>query len=240
MNATQRPDGGQSGLGVLELQDVVKHYRGLGEEVRAVDGVSMRISQGEMVSVMGPSGSGKTTLLVLMAALLAPEAGVVRYGERDLASLSKRELSGYLMNEVGLISQRNHLWPRTSAVRNASQKLIVKGVGAREARELVSAWLGRVGLADRLEHPAGQLSGGERQRVAIARVLACEPRLILADEPTGSLDSARSEEIVELLHSITRDPDRRAMVVLVTHDKDVAAVADRRYTLRDGKLVDGE
>ena len=117
MNATQRPDGDQSGLRVLELQDVVKHYRGVGEEVRAVDGVSMRISQGEMVSVMGPSGSGKTTLLVLMAALLAPEAGVIRYAERDVASLSKRELSGYLMNEVGLISQRSHLWPRTSAVR---------------------------------------------------------------------------------------------------------------------------
>jgi putative ABC transport system ATP-binding protein len=175
----------------------------------------------------------------LIAALLAPEAGVIRYGERDVASLSQKELSGYLMNEVGLISQRNHLWARTSAVRNASQKLIVKGVGVREARECVSPWLQRVGLGDRLEHPAGQLSGGERQRVAIARVLACEPRLILADEPTASLDSARSEQLVELLHSITRNPDRPAMVMLVTHDKQVAATADRRYTLRDGKLLDG-
>jgi putative ABC transport system ATP-binding protein len=225
---------------MLELENVVKHYRGTGEEVRAVDGVSMRISHGEMVSVMGPSGSGKTTLLVLMAALLSPEAGVIRYADRDLGSFSKGELSGYLMNEVGLISQRSHLWARTSAVRNASQKLIAKGLGVREASERVTPCLERLGLGDRLGHLAGQLSGGERQRVAIARVLACEPRLILADEPTGSLDSARSEEVVDLLHSITREPTHRAIVVLVTHDKDVAAVADRRYGLRDGKLVDAD
>jgi putative ABC transport system ATP-binding protein len=222
----------------LELERVVKHYHGAGEEVRAVDGVSMTISQGEMVSLLGPSGSGKTTLLLLMAALLRAEEGLIRYGERDLASLSESEVSGYLMHEVGFIFQRSHLWPRSSAIRNASEKLIVTGVGVGDARERVIPWLERVGLGDRLEYAAGQLSGGERQRVAIARVLACEPRLILADEPTGSLDSARSKEIVELLRSISRD--RGAMVVIVTHDSEVAALADRRYTLRDGVLVDGE
>jgi len=214
----------------LELEGVVRYYRGVAEEVRAVDGVSMTVSSGETVALLGPSGSGKTTLLLLMAALLRPEAGAVRYGERDLASLSEREVSGYLMNEVGFIFQRSHLWPRSSAIRN--------GVGVLDARERVIPWLERVGLDDRLEHPAGQLSGGERQRVSIARVLACEPRLILADEPTGSLDSARSREVVQLLRSISHD--RGAMVVLVTHDKDVAALADRCYTLRDGKFISGE
>jgi putative ABC transport system ATP-binding protein len=223
---------------VLELDEVVKHYRGAGEEVRAIDGVSMSISEGEMVSLLGPSGSGKTTLLLLMAALLHAEAGAVRYRERDLASLSESEVSGYLMHEVGFVFQRSHLWPRSSAIRNASEKLIVTGVGVSEARERVVPWLERVGLGDRLEHVAGQLSGGERQRVAIARVLACEPQLILADEPTGSLDSVRSVEMVELLRSISRD--RGAMVVIVTHDPAVAALADRRYTLRDGALVEGE
>jgi putative ABC transport system ATP-binding protein len=222
----------------LELEGVVKHYRGAAEEVRAVDGVSMSISQGEMVSLAGPSGSGKTTLLLLMAALLRPEAGAIRYGERDLLSLSEREISGYLTYEVGFIFQRSHLWSRSSAVRNASEKLVASGVGVGKARQRVIPWLERVGLGDRLEYPAAQLSGGERQRVAIARVLACEPRLILADEPTGSLDSARSRETVELLRSIARDSG--AIVVLVTHDRDVAGLADRAYTLRDGKLTPGE
>jgi putative ABC transport system ATP-binding protein len=223
---------------VLELDEVVKHYRGAGEEVRAIDGVSMSVAQGEMVSLLGPSGSGKTTLLLLMAALLRAEAGAIRYRERDLASLSESEVSGYLMHEVGFIFQRSHLWPRSSTIRNASEKLIVTGVGVGDARERVIPWLERVGLGDRLEHAAGQLSGGERQRVAIARVLACEPGLILADEPTGSLDSARSSKIVELLRSISRD--RGAIVVIVTHDPAVAALADRRYTLLDGVLLEGE
>jgi putative ABC transport system ATP-binding protein len=222
----------------LELERVVKHYSATAEEVRAVDGVSMTISQGQMASLLGPSGSGKTTLLLLMAGLLQPEAGTIRYGERDLASLSKSELAGYLMHEVGFIFQHSHLWPRSSAVRNAAEKLILTGVGVREAQERAVPWLERVGLGDRLEYAAGQLSGGERQRVAIARVLACEPRLILADEPTGNLDSARSKEIGELLRSISHD--RGAVVVIVTHDAEIAALADCSYSMRDGILVDGQ
>jgi putative ABC transport system ATP-binding protein len=232
--------GGASGSGAraLELENVVKHYRGVTEEVRAVNGVSMTISEGEMVSLLGPSGSGKTTLLLLMAALLQAEEGVVRYGQRDLTSLSEREVSGYLMHEVGFIFQRTHLWPRSSAIRNAAEKLVATGVGLRDARERVIPWLEQVGLGDRLESPAGQLSGGERQRVAIARVLACEPRLILADEPTGSLDSERSMQVVELLRSLAHD--HGAMVVVVTHDSAVADLADTRYALRDGVLLDDE
>ncbi|HTZ86349.1 MAG TPA: ABC transporter ATP-binding protein [Solirubrobacteraceae bacterium] len=225
------------GRRTLELEGVVKHYRGAAEEVRAVDGVSMRVAQGEIISLLGPSGSGKTTLLLLMAALLQAEAGVIKYGERDLASFSQSELSSYLMHEVGFIFQRNHLWPRSSTIRNAAEKLVATGVGVRDACERVIPWLERVGLGDRLESPAGRLSGGERQRVAIARVLACEPRLVLADEPTGSLDSERSKQIVELLRSISHD--RGAIVVIVTHDANVAELADRSYVLRDGVLVEG-
>jgi putative ABC transport system ATP-binding protein len=222
---------------MLELEGVVKHYRGTGEEVRAVDGVSFRIAPGEIVALHGPSGSGKTTLLLLIAALLKPEEGVIRYRGGDLSALSESEACDYLMRDVGFIYQRFRLMPRVSAVENASRKLLMGGVGMREAQARVVPWLKRVGLGDRLDHPPERLSGGERQRVAIARVLAGEPQLILADEPTGNLDSANSRQIVELLRSIAHE--REAAVLLVTHDLEAAAIADRRCTLRDGKLTDG-
>jgi putative ABC transport system ATP-binding protein len=228
---------GADTAGGLELERVVKHYHGA-EEVRAVDGVSLQIEPGEMVALYGPSGSGKTTLLLLIAALLSPEEGSIRYAGRDLDSLSPNEASDYLLREVGFIFQSFHLMPRVSAVENASIKLLLGGVGMREARARAIPWLERVGLGERLEHAPGELSGGERQRVAIARALAPEPKLILADEPTGNLDSARSREIVELLHAIAHE--REAAVLLVTHDLDAAAIADRRCTLRDGKLSDAQ
>jgi putative ABC transport system ATP-binding protein len=222
---------------MLELEEVVKHYRGAGEEVRAVDGVSLRIAPGEMVALHGPSGSGKTTLLLLIAALLKPERGTIRYDGLDLGSLSESQACEYQLRDLGFVYQRFRLMSRVSALDNASRKLLLGGVGMREARARAVPWLERVGLGDRLERPPEKLSGGERQRVAIARVLACEPRLILADEPTGNLDSARSREIMQLLHSIAHE--REAAVLLVTHDLDAAAIADRRCTLRDGKLTDG-
>lgn len=221
---------------MLELDGVVKHYRGAGEEVCAVDGVSLAIEPGEMIALLGPSGSGKTTLLLLIAALLRPERGTVRYDGRDLSSLSEGQVSDYLLGHVGFIYQNYHLMPRVSAIENASIKLVLGGVGMREAQARASPWLQRVGLGDCFERTPDELSGGERQRVAIARALAGEPRLILADEPTGNLDSARSEEIVALLHAIAHE--RGAAVLIATHDADAAAVADRGCTLRDGKLYD--
>ncbi len=221
---------------VLELEHVVKHYRGAGEEVRAIDGVSLVVQPGEMVALLGPSGSGKTTLLLLVAALLAPERGVIRFDGRDLASLSENEACDYLLKDVGFIYQNFHLMPRVSALENAALKLLLGGKRLREAQAHALPWLERVGLGDRLEHTPGELSGGERQRIAVARALAGEPRLILADEPTGNLDSARSGEMMQLLLSIARE--REAAVVLVTHDTEHATIADRRYVLRDGKLVD--
>jgi putative ABC transport system ATP-binding protein len=222
---------------MLELQGIVKHYQGA-EEVRAIDGVSLTIAPGEMLALLGPSGSGKTTLLLLIAALLRPDAGTIRYQGHDIASLSEREASEYLLRDVGFIFQNFHLMPRVPVLENAARKLLISGMGVRQSQTRALPWLERVGLADRLQHPPEKLSGGERQRVAIARALASEPGLILADEPTGNLDSARSREIVELLGSVARERD--ACVLLVTHDTDVAAVADRCCTLHDGSLVEGD
>jgi putative ABC transport system ATP-binding protein len=223
---------------MLELEGVVKHYHAEGEEVCAVDGVSMTIAPGELVALHGPSGSGKTTLLLLIAALLKAEQGAIRYDGRDLSSFTENEACDYLKRDVGFIYQRFHLQPRVSVLENASIELLLAGVGMREAQARAKPWLERVGLGDRLHRTPEKLSGGERQRVAIARALASEPKLILADEPTGNLDSARSRQIVDLLSSIAHE--RNASVLLVTHDAEAAALADRRLTLRDGKLTDGE
>lgn len=225
-------------MSLLELEDVVKHYRGPSEEVRAIDGVTLSVERGEMLAIRGPSGSGKTTLLLLIAALLKAEAGVIRYQGRELTTMSDREASDYLMHDVGFIYQRFHLMPKVSALENASIKLVLGGLGMRRAQTAAELWLERVGLGDRLEHTPEQLSGGERQRVAIARALTGEPKLVLADEPTGTLDSARSREVVQLLRSIAHE--RGVAVVLVTHDAEAAAVADRNVVLRDGLLLDGK
>jgi putative ABC transport system ATP-binding protein len=220
---------------MLELEDVVRHYHSLGEEVRAVDGVSLALEGGEMLALQGPSGSGKTTLLLLIAALLKPERGVIRFEGRLVSAFGEKEASDYLMRDVGFIYQSPQLMPRVSALENAATYLVLAGVGMREASDRARPWLERVGLADRLDYPPERLSSGERQRIAIARALAGEPKLILADEPTGNLDSARSREVVELLHRIARE--RGAGVLLVTHDAEAAVLADRHLALRDGRLV---
>lgn len=222
---------------MLELEDVVKHYRAEAEEVRAVDGVSLTVAPGEMLALLGPSGSGKTTLLMLIAALLKPDSGAIRYQGRDVSSLSAHDASEYLLHDVGFVFQNFHLLPRVSVIENAARKALLQGAGLRRAEARALPWLERVGLGERLQHTPEKLSGGERQRVAIARVLAGEPSLILADEPTGNLDSVRSREIVGLLGRVAHE--RGACVLLVTHDAEAAMLADRCGTLRDGKLADG-
>ncbi len=221
---------------VLALDGVVKHYPGFGGEVvRAVDGVTLSVGAGEIVALHGPSGSGKSTLLMLAAALMAPDAGVVRFEGRDLATLSAVEASDHQRRNVGFVYQSFHLMAGVPAVENAAIKLLADRVPLRQARRAATPWLERVGLGARLSHTPDQLSGGERQRVAIARALVNQPRLILADEPTGSLDTQRGGEILELLSQIARQ--QRVAVLLVTHDPQAAAVADRVCTLRDGKVV---
>lgn len=219
---------------MLELDRVVKHYRGEGEEVHAIDGVSLNVRSGEMVALHGPSGSGKTTLLKLAGGLLTPEQGTVRFCGSDVSSFSEDETSDYLLRDVGFIYQSFHLMRHVPALENASIKLVLSGVPKRKAQRQALEWLERVGLADRVKRTPEQLSGGERQRVAVARALVGDPRLILADEPTGNLDSARSTEIIALLAEIAHE--HRTAILLVTHDTEAAQIADRKFTLRDGEL----
>jgi putative ABC transport system ATP-binding protein len=227
-----------AGASMLELERVVKHYRAGSEEVRAIENVSLHVGPGEMIAVQGPSGSGKTTLLLAIAGLVKADAGAIRFRGREISSFSEDESSEYLMRDVGFVYQSIQLMAGTTVLENASLKLLLGGIGLREARARARPWLERLGLGDRLTYTPEQLSGGERQRVAIARVLAAEPRLILADEPTGNLDSARSIETVELLRAIATE--RGASVVLVTHDSEAARRAHRSYTLRDGRLSAAE
>jgi len=223
---------------MLELRDLVKHYRSAGEEmVRAVDGVSMSVSPGEMVALYGPSGSGKTTLLLMVAALLTPTSGKVLVNGRDISSLSEREASHFRLREMGFVRQNFDLLPGVTAIDNAVLKLL-KNTPWKEAHQRVQPLLERLGLAERLTHRSETLSMGERQRVMIARALSTEPKLLLADEPTGSLDTQRGREVLELLTELCRE--RGVAIVLVSHDPQAASYADRVLALRDGRLVDYE
>jgi len=223
---------------MLEFRQVVKHYRSGSEVVRAADGVTLTVATGEMVALYGPSGSGKTTLLQLAATLLQPDRGTVAFDGRDLAELTSDQSDDYRRLEVGYIFQDLDLMNGVSARENAALKLLADLVSYESAIEQASTWLRRVGLGHKLDEVPERLSGGERQRVAIATALANEPRLILADEPTGSLDTSRGREILELLHGIAHE--RGAAVLLVTHDPQAAEIADRVHTLRDGRLLDGD
>ncbi len=224
-------------MSTLELRDVTKHYSSGVETVRAVDGISLKVSGGEFVALYGPSGSGKTTLLLLAAGLATPDSGAILFDGRDIGALSEREGSLYRRCDVGFVFQSFHLMPHTSALDNATIKLTGGGYTLREARSKALPWLERVGLAERAEHTPERLSMGERQRVAIARALVNEPRLLLADEPTGNLDSKRSREILALMRDICHE--RGIPGLLVTHDPGAAQFVDRVYTLRDGHLADG-
>lgn len=221
---------------MLELRDLVKHYRsGEGETVRAVDGVSLEVSGGELVTLYGPSGSGKTTLLMLIAALLAPDSGSVSLDGRDLSAMSEREAAHLRLHDLGFVRQALHPLASASALDNAALKLLGANVGVKEAHRRVMPLLDRLGLGARAEHRAEKLSMGERQRVMIARALSSNPKLVLADEPTSSLDTAAGEIVLELLAETARE--RGAAVLLVTHDPAAAPYAERVHTLRDGHIV---
>ena len=219
---------------MLELRDLVKHYPSLvGEPVRAVDGVSLTVQAGEMVALYGPSGSGKTTLLLMIATLLAPTSGSVLIGGRDTCMLSEREASRFRLTELGFIRQSFDLLPGVSAIDNSVLKLLGT-MRWRQARREIEPLLVRLGLGERLHHRSETLSMGERQRVMIARALSTRPRLLLADEPTGSLDTQRGREVLELLRELCGE--RGVAVVLVSHDPMAAHYADRVLVLRDGRL----
>jgi putative ABC transport system ATP-binding protein len=220
---------------MLELRELVKHYpAGDGAPVRAVDGASLRVHAGELVALYGPSGSGKTTLLNLIAALLRPDSGAVIVGGRDISALSDTEASSYRLNELGFVDQSFDLLPGGTVVQNASMKLWIS-TGVREGKRRIEPLLMRLGLGQRLEHRAEHLSMGERQRVMIARALSTEPKLVLADEPTGNLDTQRSREVLELLREVCHE--HGMAMLLATHDPQATLFADHVYTLRDGRIV---
>lgn len=220
---------------MLELRDLIKHYRvGDGEPIRAVDGVSMQVAAGEFVALYGPSGSGKTTLLELIAGLQRPDGGTVVVEGRDIFALSRHDGDEYRLRELGIIGQPHNLIPGARAVENASLKLWLSN--KRGARNAIEPLLERLGLGERLLHRTEQLSMGERQRVLIAMALATDPKLVLADEPTGTLDTQRTREVLGLLRELCRE--RAAAVVLATHDPQAAAFADQVHELRDGRLCE--
>ncbi len=221
---------------MLQLNDVVKHYRvGDGEVVRAVDGLCLSVQAGELVALYGPSGSGKTTLLMLIAGLLIPDSGSVMVDGREVSALSERDRARYRRSELGFIRQSLDLIPGVRADDNAALKLFAS-TGRREAQRQVEPLLDRLGLNGRAQQRSEQLSMGERQRVMIARALSTDPRLVLADEPTGSLDTDRGREVLTLLSEVCHE--REVAVLLVTHDPRAAAFADQVHALRDGQLVE--
>jgi putative ABC transport system ATP-binding protein len=220
---------------MLRLEQVVKHYRvGDGETVRAVDGVCLSVGAGELVALYGPSGSGKTTLLMLIAGLLIPDSGSIKVNGREVSALSARERAHYRRSELGFIRQSLDLIPGVRADDNAALKLLATS-GRRDAQRRVAPLLERLGLNGRAIQRAEQLSMGERQRVMIARALSTEPSLVLADEPTGSLDTDRGREVLTLLSEVCHE--RGVGVLLVTHDPRATAFADYVHTLSDGRLV---
>ncbi|MGH2880346.1 MAG: ABC transporter ATP-binding protein [Solirubrobacteraceae bacterium] len=218
---------------MLRISGLVKHYRvGDDEPIRAIDGVSLSIEAGEFVALYGPSGSGKSTLIDLIAGFQAPDRGGVVVDDRDISTFTEREHADYLLNVLGIVGQPSDLRPGALARENAALKLV--RTDPRNATRRVEPLLRQLGLGERLKHRTSKLSMGERQRVMIAQALSTNPKLVLADEPTGNLDTQRSREILGLLRDLCRE--RELAVLLATHDPQAVAYADRAHELRDGRL----
>ncbi|MHB8643694.1 MAG: ABC transporter ATP-binding protein [Gaiellaceae bacterium] len=221
---------------LYDVQGATKTFKRGEATINALAGVDLTIDAGEIVALVGPSGSGKTTLLQLLGALDRPTSGHVFFEGRDLNTLGDGELADIRLRAFGFVFQTFNLIPTLSALENVEAKLAPTGVSKEDLRSRSLALLEEVGLADRAHHLPSQLSGGEQQRVAIARALSVEPRVVLADEPTGNLDSRTGSEIVDLLTALSEG--RRQTVVLVTHDSEIAAKAHRSLRMQDGRLLD--
>jgi putative ABC transport system ATP-binding protein len=224
-------------MALIELDAITKVYRMGDVRVQALAGVSLRIEQGEFVALMGASGSGKSTLMNLIGCLDRPSAGSYWLQGQDIARLDKNSLAEIRNRSLGFVFQSFHLLPRTSALENVELPLLYAGVPTRERHQRARAALVRVGLGDRLDHHPNQMSGGQQQRVAIARAIVTQPPLILADEPTGNLDSRTSVEIMALFQELGRGG---MTVVIVTHEPDIAEYTRRVLTMRDGRIQSDE
>jgi len=223
-----------SDLNVIEADDVWKVYQRGKTDVKALRGVSFQVKEGEIVAIMGPSGCGKTTLLNIIGGLDKPTKGNIRVNDIELSSLGESKLTKFRRENIGFVFQFYNLLPNLTALENVQLPLIAQGMSKKERLEKATEFLQAVGLSDRLYHKPGELSGGEQQRVAIARAIAVQPSIILADEPTGDLDSKTGEEIMELLRQIN---DQGQTIIIVTHDDMIAMTTDRIIQLRDGKII---
>ncbi|MEZ4652884.1 MAG: ABC transporter ATP-binding protein [Candidatus Eisenbacteria bacterium] len=223
---------------MIELRGIERTFQVGEEEVHALRGVDLSVPAGEYLSIMGPSGSGKSTLLNILGCLDRPSAGSYRLNGDEVARLSENELSGIRRHRIGFVFQFFHLVPRLSALENVELPMLFAGIEPKDRRSRARGMLDAVGLAGRMGHRPDQLSGGERQRVAIARAVVMDPVILLADEPTGNLDSSSGHEIVELIERLNRD--RRVLLVVVTHDPAVGGRARRQLRLADGAIIADE
>jgi putative ABC transport system ATP-binding protein len=229
-------DPGTNGA-LIEVRDLTKVYHLEGEDVHALDGVSLKIRRNEFVAIMGPSGSGKSTLMNVIGCLDVPTAGIYVLNGNEVHKMDDNELARIRNREIGFVFQTFNLLPRADALHNVELPMIYAGLSSAERKKRAMEALDRVGLSDRMHHWPAQLSGGQRQRVAIARALVNNPSLILADEPTGNLDSRSGEEIMAAFHRIHEQGNT---VILVTHEPDIAAHAHRTIRVRDGKIESDE
>ena len=220
---------------VIELEDVSRLYIVGDTVVRALDGVSLSIEEGSFTAIMGPSGSGKSTLMSLIGCLDVPTSGTIRIDGEETAGMDENELA-YLRNrKIGFVFQHFSLLPKLNAHDNAALPLLYSGMPLKERRERAEEMLCRVGLSDRMRHRPNELSGGQKQRVAIARALVCNPSILLADEPTGALDSVTGHEVMELFHALNAEGHT---IVFVTHDRSLASECGRIIPIHDGRIAD--
>ena len=219
---------------MIELQQVCRHFQVGDQTVHALDHVDLTIESGEFISIMGPSGSGKSTLLNILGLLDRPTLGSYRLNGADVSKLDDGQLAQQRQEQIGFIFQSFHLIPRLNAVENVELPMVLAGRSVRARRERARQVLSSVGLESRLDHRPDQLSGGERQRVAIARSIVMQPNVLLADEPTGNLDSHSSNEVIDILHRLNHEG---LSLLVVTHDPEIGNQAHRRLAMRDGRII---
>jgi putative ABC transport system ATP-binding protein len=223
---------------MIKLENITRDYRMGDDIVHAVCGISLEIKEGEFVALVGPSGSGKSTTMHIIGGLDTPTSGRVIVDGQDLSRASDKELARYRNRKIGFVFQAFNLHPTYTAVENVALPLVFAGMPPRKRTELATAALETVGMVERALHRPNQLSGGERQRVSIARALVTQPKIILADEPTGNLDSKNGKHVIELLSRL--NSERGITLVIVTHDMEIARTAMRMIRMRDGRIVEGE